>query len=47
MYSYFEYQYTALAIVFIALHQRNAKGKENNQRVPRMATHIQNSPISI
>jgi|SRR6266850_538564 len=43
----FEYQYTALPIVFVALHQRIAKGREDNQRVPRMATHIPNSPISV
>ena len=42
----FEYQYTALSIVLVALHQRVTKGKENNQRVPRMATCNLNSPIS-
>src|SRR6266850_2474620 len=41
----FEYQYTALSIVLVALRQRVTKGKENNQRVPRMATRNPNSPI--
>src|SRR6267142_2792875 len=44
-YSDFKYQYTALSIVLVALCQRVTKGKENNQRVPRMATHNPNSPI--
>jgi len=47
IYSDFEYQYTALPIIFIALHQRVEKGRENDQRVPRMATRNPNSPISI
>jgi len=45
-YSDFKYQYTALSIILVALCQRVAKGKENNQRVPRMATCNPNSPIS-
>jgi len=43
----FEYQYTALPIVFVVLHQKVTKGRENDQRVPRMATHNPNSPIFI
>src|SRR6266850_4532499 len=42
-----EYQYTALPIIFIVLCQRITKGRENNQRVPGMATHNLNSPISV
>jgi len=42
-----EYQYTALPIVFVVLHQRIAKGRENDQRVPGMATCNLNSPIFI
>jgi len=47
IYSDFEYQYTALPIIFVVLHQRIAMGIANNQRVPGMATHIPNSPISV
>src|SRR6267142_1214198 len=47
LYSDFKYQYTALLIVFIVLRQRSTQGKENDQRVPRMATRNPHSPISI